>query len=116
MARSASSLPGITQSTWSGSELVSTTATTGTPMRRASRTAISSLCESTTNMASGGVVMFSTPSRFWFRCFNSRSRRAASFFESCAMRPSSIMALSVFSRLMDFCSVAQLVSVPPSQR
>ena len=69
-----------------------------------------------TNMASGGVVMFSTPSRFWCRCFSSRSSRADSFFESCAMRPSSIMALSVFSRLMDFCSVAQLVSVPPSQR
>ena len=26
------------------------------------------------------------------------------------------MAFSSFRRLMDFCSVAQLVSVPPSQR
>ena len=32
------------------------------------------------------------------------------------MRPSSLMAFSSFSRLMDFCSVAQFVSVPPSQR
>src|SRR5437773_6422514 len=32
------------------------------------------------------------------------------------MRPSSVMAFRSFKRLMDFCSVAQLVSVPPSQR
>src|ERR1035441_5460281 len=46
MARSASSLPGITQSTSSGSQLVSTMATTGIPRRRASFTAIASLLRS----------------------------------------------------------------------
>src|SRR6266852_5150116 len=60
--------------------------------------------------------MFSMPSRFWNRCFISRSRRAFSFLESSAIRPSSFMAFSNFRRLMDFCKVAQLVRVPPSQR
>ncbi len=68
------------------------------------------------NLVSGGVVMFSTPAKFCFRCFSSRSRRAPSFFENCAMRPSSDIAFSSLNRLMDFCRVAQLVSVPPSQR
>ena len=76
MARSASSLPGMTQSTRSGSQLVSTMATTGMPMRRASRTAITSEFGSITNIASGGVAMFSTPEKFCCRCFSSRSRRA----------------------------------------
>src|ERR1035438_5901475 len=46
MARSASSLPGITKSTTVGSQLVSTTATTGMPSLRASFTAIASLFRS----------------------------------------------------------------------
>ena len=53
--------------------------------------------------------MFSTPEKFCFKCFSSRSSRAASFFENCAMRPSSTMPFSSFNRLMDFCSVTQLV-------
>ena len=48
-------------------------------MRRASRTAINSAFGSITNIASGSVVIFSTPEKFCFKCFNSRSRRAAFF-------------------------------------
>src|SRR2546429_3545673 len=48
--------------------------------------------------------------------FRSRSSRACSFLESSLMRPSSFMAFSSFSRLMDFCSVAQLVRDRKSTR
>ncbi len=53
MARRASSLPGMTQSTSSGSQLVSTMATTGMPRRRASLTAMASLFESMRKVTSG---------------------------------------------------------------
>ena len=40
----------------------------------------------------------------------------ACFFGICAIRPSSTIAFRPFSFLIDFCTVAQFVSVPPSQR
>ncbi len=51
--RMASSLPGMTKSMTSGSQLVSTTATTGSPSLRASVTAICSFLVSMTNTALG---------------------------------------------------------------
>ena len=118
MARRASSLPGITQSTSSGSQLVSTMATTGMPSRCASFTAIASLFESITKSTSGKPGMSLMPDRFCSRCLRSRSRRMASFFGRPAYPPASgdAMASSSFSRLMDFWTVAMLVSKPPSQR
>src|ERR1017187_6870102 len=68
IARSASSLPGITKSTTVGSQLVSTTATTGMPSLRASLTAIASLFESTMKSASGSRFMVLMPARL--ACIN----------------------------------------------
>ena len=89
-------------------------ATTGMPMRRASFTAIASALESITNMASGSVVMFSMPRKILVQVLHFAvqprallSSRAA----PCGRLRSWLSA--VFRRLMDFCSVAQLVSVPP---
>src|SRR5215207_512683 len=62
--RIASSLPGITKSASSGSQFVSTRATTGRPSLRASRTASCSLRRSTMKTASGCLRMSATPPRF----------------------------------------------------
>ena len=61
--RIASSLPGITKSIPSGSQLVSTSPMIGIRSRCASRTAIASVLRSITNTASGTRCMFLTPPR-----------------------------------------------------
>ncbi len=61
--RIASSLPGIGKSASSGSQFVSTSATTGRPSRRASRTASCSLRRSMMKTASGCFFMSATPPR-----------------------------------------------------
>lgn len=76
-----------------GSELVSTSATTGMPRRRASSTAMYSVFVSTTNRAAGRLSMFRRPSKL--RCMRDISRRmAASSFllASLFMEPSVSMA------------------------
>ena len=60
-ARMASSLPGMTKSTSSGSQLVSTTATTGISRRCASRMARCSFLQSTMKIASGRPFMVRMP-------------------------------------------------------
>src|SRR5271166_2536808 len=62
--RIASSLPGITKSIPSGSQLVSTRPMIGMRRRWASLTAIASVLRSITNIASGTRCMFFTPPRF----------------------------------------------------
>lgn len=72
-----------------GSELVSTSATTGIPRRRASSTAMYSVLVSMTNRAAGRLFMLSRPSKL--RCIRDISRRmAASSFllASLSMEPS----------------------------
>src|SRR5262249_11202140 len=76
MARSASSLPGMSTSTSSGSQFVSTTPTTGILSLRASATAIASLRVSITNTASGTLFMALMPERFFSSLPRSFSRRA----------------------------------------
>jgi hypothetical protein len=63
-ARIASSLPGITKSIPSGSQLVSTSPMMGILRRCASRTAIASVLRSITKIAAGVPFMFFTPPRF----------------------------------------------------
>ena len=75
--RIASSLPGITKSISSGSQLVSTIAITGMPSLLASATAMSSRLGSTTNSTSGRPSMSRMPERL--RCIFSRSRSRRSF-------------------------------------
>ena len=62
--RMASSLPGMTNSTPSGSQFVSTRPMIGMRRRWASRTAIASVLRSMMKIASGGRCMFFTPPRF----------------------------------------------------
>ena len=73
--RIASSLPGMTKSMPSGSQLVSTRPMIGMRRRWASLTAIASVLRSMTNIASGGRCMFLTPPRL--ACSFSRSACAA---------------------------------------
>ena len=62
-ARIASSFAGMITSMRSGSQFVSTIATTGTSRRRASSTAMCSRCGSTTKRAFGGRFSSRTPEK-----------------------------------------------------
>src|SRR5215210_8099133 len=114
--RIASSLPGITKSASSGSQFVSTRATTGRPSRRASRTASCSLRRSTMNTASGCLRMSATPPRFASSFSSSLSIVIRSFAGSSSIWPSSLSRRSSCSRSIRLEIVRQFVSSPPSQR
>ena len=118
MARSASSLPGMSTSTSSGSQLVSTTPITGIPSLRASATAIASLRVSITKTASGTLFMPLMPERFFSSLPRSLSRWASSFLVSrsrCGPAAGSIISSS-FRRSRLLRMVTKFVSRPPSQR
>src|SRR5262249_34882159 len=117
MARIASSLPGIFQSIRSGSQFVSTTATTGMDSRFASRTAISSFFGSITNIASGRRFMFLMPPIAASSLSRSRRMPSISFLVSAsAILGSSRISSRRFRRSIDALIVWKLVSMPPSQR
>ena len=78
--RMASSLPGMTKSTSSGSQFVSTIAITGMPSLRASVTAMCSFFVSMMNTASGTRSRSWMPERLRSSFSRSRRRRIASFF------------------------------------
>ncbi len=73
MERMASSLPGMTKSMPSGSQLVSTTPITGMPRRVASWMAMCSFFGSMTNTQRGSFVISFTPPRFFSSFSRSRS-------------------------------------------
>ena len=112
----ASSFPGITWVITSGSQLVSTTATTGSPSLLASVTAMCSFFVSITKMASGRWSSPRIPPRL--RCSFSSSRvwRSASFFGMASKSPAFCMASNSFILLTRVETVWKLVSIPPSQR
>ena len=112
----ASSLPGITWVITSGSQLVSTTATTGIPSLLASVTAMCSFFVSITKIASGSRSRPRIPPRF--RCSFSSSRvwRSASFLGMASKSPAFCMASNSFIRLTRAETVWKLVNMPPSQR
>ena len=114
--RMASSLPGITWVITSGSQLVSTTATTGRPSLLASVTAMCSFLVSMTKMASGSRSRPRMPPRF--RCSFSSSRvwRSASFLGMASKSPALCMASNSFIRFTRAETVWKLVSMPPNQR
>ena len=114
--RIASSLPGITYSASSGSQFVSTSAITGSPSRRASRTASCSLRRSTMKTASGWRRMSTTPPRFASSFSSSAVIAMRSFAGSSSSCASWLSARSSCSRWMRSEIVRQFVSSPPSQR
>ena len=116
MARAASSLPGIGKSTSWGSQLVSMIATTGMPSLRASLTAIASLLVSITNIRSGRPPMLRMPPSTRCSLACSRCSPRSSFFVRPVSPPACNMSSRSRRRLIEFDTVAQLVSVPPSQR
>ena len=116
MARSASSLPGITKSMRSGSQSVSTMAMIGIPSLRASWTAIISFFGSTMQTASGSRSIFSIPARVFSRRRRRLSSRDQALLENRLKSALSMISRSSSSRATLFRIVAKLVSRPPSQR
>ena len=116
MARSASSLPGITKSMRSGSQSVSTMATIGIPSLRASWTAIISFFGSTMQTASGRRSIFSIPARVFSRRRRRLSSRDQALLENRLKSALSMISRSSSSRATLFRIVAKFVSRPPSQR
>ena len=86
-ARMASSLPGITKSITSGSQLVSTTATTGIFSLLASVTAMCSFLVSNTKIESGSLAIPRMPPRLRWSFSSSRLLMRASFFGMLAKSP-----------------------------
>src|ERR671923_40381 len=114
--RIASSFPGITRSTSSGSQFVSTRPMIGSPRRLASRTAICSLRRSMTNSASGWRLRSATPPRFASSFSSSLSIVRRSFAGRRSSWPSSLSRRSSWSRSIRLDIVRQFVIRPPSQR
>ena len=112
----ASSLPGMTYCTRSGSQLVSTTATTGMPSLLASATARCSFLVSRTNTASGRRPMLRMPDRLRSSFSSSRPRMSASFFGMASNSPESRMRWYSCILATRLAMVSKLVSMPPSQR
>src|SRR6266508_3691495 len=104
IARMASSLPGITWSITSGSQLVSTTATTGMPRMFASLTAMYSCFGSMTNKASGSSSISLIPVRFFSSFSFSRSSRSRSFLVRFSLSSWARVASISFKRWMDLRS------------
>src|SRR5215217_5977846 len=98
--RMASSFPGITKSTGSGSQLVSTRPMIGIFSRAASRRAIASVLRSTTNTASGTRCMSRTPPRLTSSLSRSPSAAIRSRVGSSSSVPLSVQSLSSCSRLI----------------
>ncbi len=99
----------------SGEELVSSTAITGIPSLRASRIARSSLLVSITTIRSGTPPMSRMPPSDCCSLSCSRSRPSRSFLVRPSAPDASFSSID-FSRAIEFETVFQLVSVPPSQR
>ena len=116
LARMASSLPGITYWTRSGSQLVSTTATTGMPSLLASATARCSFFVSSTKTASGRRPMLRMPDRLRSSFSSSRPRISASFLGMASNSPESRMRWYSCILATRLAMVSKLVSMPPSQR
>ena len=114
--RMASSLPGMTYWMTSGSQLVSTTATTGMPSLLASVTAMSSFLVSRMNTASGRRSRFRMPLRLRSSLSSSRVSRRASFLGMASNSPESRMRWYSFILPTRLEMVSKLVSMPPSQR
>src|SRR5215217_2362866 len=114
--RIASSLPGITKSASSGSQFVSTRATTGRPSRRASRTASCSLRRSTMKTESGCLRMSATPPRLASSFSSSPCIEIRSLGGSRSSWPSSRRRRSSCRCSIRSEIVRQLVSRPSSQR
>src|SRR6266508_309004 len=114
--RIASSLPGITKSTSSGSQFVSTIAITEMPSLRASLTAMCSFFVSITKIASGSRSRLCMPPRlrssFSFSC----RRRIASRLGRKSNAPVRSISRSSRSRRRRRETVWKFVSIPPSQR
>ncbi len=100
----------------SGSQFVSTMATTGIASFRASCTAIPSFFGSITKRTSGSSSISLIPIRFFASLAFSRSRWIRSFFVRIASEPSASIASISLRRATDFRIVTKFVRVPPSQR
>jgi small subunit ribosomal protein S2 len=116
MARMASSLPGTTNSTSSGEQLVSTMAMTGMPSFFASCRAMRSCPTSMTNSTSGSAGMFLMPPRAFSSFAISRRSCRASFLPRLSSAPVSCRSVRSVRRLIDWRMVLKLVSMPPGQR
>ena len=114
--RMASSLPGMTYCTRSGSQFVSTTATTGMPSLFASVTPMCSFLVSSTKTASGRFVRLRMPPRLRCSFSSSRVRMRASFFGMTSNSPDTFMRSYSFILSTRLEIVSKLVSMPPSQR
>ena len=112
----ASSLPGITYWITSGSQLVSTTATIGSPSLLASVTAMCSFLVSITNRASGRLPRVRMPPRLRWSFSSSRLWCSASFLGMASKSPTSRMRSSSVILATRELIVWKLVSIPPSQR
>ena len=100
----------------SGSQLVSTTATTGMPRMFASLTAMYSCFGSITKSASGSSSISLMPVRFFSSFSFSRSSRSRSFLVRFSLSSCARIASISFKRWIDLRIVEKLVSVPPSHR
>src|SRR4051794_41033738 len=114
--RIASSLPGTMKLTGSGSQLESTSPMIGIFKRAASRTAISSVFRSTTNIASGPRWRLRTPPRLVSSLSRSLIAPIRSRVGSSSMVPLSVHSVSSCSLLIRLLIVWKLVRSPPSQR
>src|SRR5512132_160229 len=114
--RIASSLPGITKSTSSGSQFVSTIAMTEMPSLRASLTAMCSFLVSITKIASGSRSRLCMPPRLRSSFSFSWRRRIASRLGRKSKAPVRSISRSSRRRSRRRDTVWKFVSIPPSQR
>src|SRR5512132_1565184 len=114
--RIASSLPGITKSTSSGSQFVSTIAMTEIPSLRASLTAMCSFLVSITKIASGSRSRLCMPPRLRSSFSFSWRRRIASRLGRKSNAPVRSISRSSRRRSRRRETVWKFVSIPPSQR
>src|SRR5512132_3289177 len=114
--RIASSLPGITKSTSSGSQFVSTIAMTEMPSLRASLTAMCSFLVSITKIASGSRSRLCMPPRLRSSFSFSWRRRIASRLGRKSNAPVRSISRSSRRRSRRRETVWKFVSIPPSQR
>src|SRR6266511_3633443 len=114
--RIASSLPGITKSTSSGSQFVSTIAITEMPSLRASLTAMCSFFVSITKIASGSRSRLCMPPRLRSSLSFSCRRRIASRLGRKSNAPVRSISRSSRRRSRRRETVWKFVSIPPSQR
>ena len=111
----ASSFPGTGYKRSVGSELESTTATTGMPSLRASATAMCSLLVSITTRTLGSPPISLIPPRARSCLSRSRVRFSSSFLVRPTLSSARLFSISR-KRLIELEIVFQFVSMPPSQR